>query len=103
MDPWWTLQRSKVGGPAYKRLMREDDIIDKELLCDPKSTASPELIKRAPEQKMKTFQMPILVDGIVDHLPPWLGGPDQRTQNLSKMLRALKAAVELHLEDEKPI
>lgn len=63
------------------------------------ATAHPTLLNDAFKPGTGAAQEPLGLQSLRDHLPPWLGGNnDNRTQSLSRMLRALKTATESYLE-----
>lgn len=63
------------------------------------ATAHPTLLDHAMKPGTGAVQAPLGLQSLRDYLPPWLGGDnDNRTQSLSRMLRALKTATESYLE-----
>lgn len=63
------------------------------------TAAHPILLDDVLRPGTEAAQAPLGLQSLRDYLPPWLGGNnDNRTQSLSRMLKALKTATESYLE-----
>ena len=61
-------------------------------------TTAPVLLNDSSQPNTGAAQVYLGLQSLRHYLPPWLGGKNARTQSLSRMLQALKTAVESYLE-----
>lgn len=80
------------GGPSYKHMIRRQNATGDD------SVSCATLLNSNIHQSNVGTQLPLGLSSLRDRLLPWLGGTDLKTQDLIRMLNALKVATESYLE-----